>query len=78
MRKKVWEVNVDVTMSGYVYIRADSPEEAEAKVKELRFVASDLRNFCNTATEPYNEPVECEEDPDYYGLEDEEQEYYVS
>ena len=78
MSKKVWEVNVDVIMSGWVYIRADSPEEAEEKIKELRFTPSQLRNFCNVETKPYNEPVECEESPDYYGLEDEEQEYYVS
>jgi hypothetical protein len=40
-----YEVQIDVTMSGSLYIEADSEKEAIEKVKAKSFVASDLRNF---------------------------------
>ena len=38
-------IRVDVTMSGDVYIDANSKEEAIAKLNKMNFTASDLRNF---------------------------------
>lgn len=38
-------VNCDVTFSGNFYIRANSEEEAKAKVKGMSIVPSDIRNF---------------------------------
>lgn len=38
-------IKVDVTMSGDVYIDANSKEEAIAKLNKMYFTASDLRNF---------------------------------
>lgn len=43
---KTYEVMVDVVMSGYFYIEADTPEEAEKAAKDKSVVASDLRHFC--------------------------------
>ena len=46
-----YEVNVDVTMGGWLYVDAESKEEAERIAKEKLLVASDLRNFCHLSTE---------------------------
>lgn len=40
-----YKVQIDVTMSGTIYIDAESEKEAREKVKAKTFVASDLRNF---------------------------------
>ena len=42
---KEFVFTVDVTMSGDLYIEAETKEEAEKKFNEMYFVASDLRNF---------------------------------
>ena len=70
MSKKIYEVNVDIVFSKWIYLLADSEEEAEAKVKEMRFTASDLRDACWVQTEPYM-TTECNDgkDPEYYGIE---------
>ena len=42
---KEFVLTVDVTMSGDIYIEAETEEEAKKKFNEMYFVASDLRNF---------------------------------
>ena len=42
---KEYCIQVDVTMSGNVYVGADSKEEALAIVDKMNFRASDLTNF---------------------------------
>ena len=49
--EKTYEVRVDVVMTGSFYIEASSPEEAEAKAREMSVVSSDLRNFINNGIE---------------------------
>ena len=48
---KTYEVKVDVTMTGSIYIEADSPEEAKHMACNKRIVASDLRNFYENGIE---------------------------
>lgn len=43
--KKEYCIQVDVTMSGNVYVEASSKEEAIAMVDKMNFRASDLTNF---------------------------------
>lgn len=38
-------IRVDVTMSGSVYVDANSKEEAIAKVDKMNFKSSDLKDF---------------------------------
>ena len=56
---KEYAVTVDITMSGTIYVKADSQEEAEAMTygKAGYYTASDLRNFINVT----REVVESEE-----------------
>lgn len=56
---KEYAVTVDITMSGIIYVKADSQEEAEAEAygKAGYYTASDLRNFINVT----REVVESEE-----------------
>lgn len=42
---KEYSIHIDVTMSGNVYVSANSKEEAYKKAKEMSFVGSDLTNF---------------------------------
>ena len=42
---KEYCIQVDVTMSGNVYVEANSKEEAIAKVDKMNFRSSDLTNF---------------------------------
>ena len=42
---KEYCIQVDVTMSGNIYVEASSKEEAMAKVDKMNFRASDLTNF---------------------------------
>lgn len=44
-------IQVDVTMSGDVYINANSKEEALAKLQRMNFTGSDLSGFSNIATD---------------------------
>ena len=44
-------IQVDVTMSGHVYISANSKEEALAKLEKKYFTGSDLSGFSNIATD---------------------------
>lgn len=46
-----YEVQIDVTMSGTLYITADNEEQARKVAEAMQFVASDLRNFCQVSTE---------------------------
>lgn len=43
--KKTYEVQIDVTMSGNLYIEAETEEEAQRKVMYKNFTPSDLKNF---------------------------------
>lgn len=43
--KKTYEVHVDVTMGGNLYIEAETEEEAQRKVIDKNFTPSDLKNF---------------------------------
>lgn len=52
--KTEYEVQVDVTMSGSIYVEAESEKEAIAKVKAMTFVASDLKNFHEIGTDIYD------------------------
>ena len=49
--KKEFCVQVDVTMSGNVYVKASSKEEAERIAREMDFVGSDLTSFYWLGTE---------------------------
>lgn len=51
-------VTIDVTMSGDIYLEAETKEEAIKKAKEKYFNAHDLRDFHYLNTEI----VECEEE----------------
>lgn len=42
---KEFEVQIDVTMSGTIYIEAENEEQAEKIAKEKKFTPQDLRNF---------------------------------
>lgn len=42
---KQYRIQIDVTMSGDLYIEANSQEEAEKIAKEKHFTPSDLRWF---------------------------------
>ena len=42
---KEYEVHIDVTMSGTLYITAESESQARVVAESMQFVASDLRNF---------------------------------
>lgn len=44
-------IQVDVTMSGHMYISANSKEEALDKLQKMNFTASDLSGFSNIATD---------------------------
>lgn len=70
MAKKIYEVEADITFSKWVYLMADSVEEAEAKVRQMRFDASDMRDACWVQTDAYS-VTECNEghDAEYYGIE---------
>ena len=50
---KEYAVTVDITMSGTIYVKANSQEEAEAMAygKAGYYTASDLRNFINVTRE---------------------------
>lgn len=43
--KKEFCVQVDVTMSGNVYVNASNEQEAMKLVREIKFTPNDLRNF---------------------------------
>lgn len=59
--KKTYAVKVDVTMGGFFYVEADSPEEAERIVNEKRITPSDLRNFFHLDTD-IDEAIACEDE----------------
>lgn len=60
--EKEYAVNVDVTMSGTVYVKAASKEEAEKIVeREMSFTPSDLRNFYHVGPNHVLEVNESEE-----------------
>ena len=40
-----YEVQIDVTMSGTLYVTADNEAQARKVAEAMQFVASDLRNF---------------------------------
>lgn len=42
---KEFEVQIDVTMSGTLYITAENEQQARIVAEAMQFVASDLRNF---------------------------------
>ena len=44
-------VQVDVTMSGNIYVEAENEKEAIKKVRAMDFTSSDLRNFYWLSTE---------------------------
>ena len=46
-----YRITIDVTMSGDIYVEADSIEEAKKHAEGMYFVASDLRNFHQISTE---------------------------
>ena len=50
---KEYAVQVDITMSGTIYVNAENEEEAEAAAygKAGYYQASDLRNFINVTRE---------------------------
>ena len=50
---KEYAVTVDITMSGTIYVKANSQEEAEAMAygKAGYYTASGLRNFINVTRE---------------------------
>ena len=56
--KKTYEVQIDVTMSGNIYIEAETEEEAQRKVMDKNFTLSDLKNFWFVGSDI----VEIEED----------------
>lgn len=43
-------IHVDVTMSGNVYINANSKDEAMEKLQEMNFTSSDLNGFYQVDT----------------------------
>lgn len=55
---KEFRITIDVTMSGDIYIDAETKEEAIKKAKDKYFNAGDLRDFHYMSTEI----VDCEED----------------
>lgn len=68
--EKEYAVNVDVTMSGTVYVKAASEEEAQRIVeREMVFTPSDLRNFYHVGPNHVLE-VKTEEENENY-IEDE-------
>lgn len=42
---KEFEVQIDVTMSGTIYVTAENEQQAKIVAEAMQFVASDLRNF---------------------------------
>ena len=42
---KEFEIQIDVIMSGTVYVTAENEQQAKKAVNGMQFVASDLRNF---------------------------------
>ena len=44
-------IQVDVTMSGNIYVEAENEKEAIKKVRAMDFTSSDLRNFYWLSTE---------------------------
>lgn len=55
---KEFRITIDVTMSGDIYIDAETKEEAIKKAKDKYFNAGDLRDFHYMRTEI----VDCKED----------------
>lgn len=51
---KNFRVQVDVTMTGEIFIMAKSKKEAKEKAKEKYFVPSDLRTFSHIKTSVVN------------------------
>ena len=54
----IYQVQIDVTMTGEIYINAKNEREAQVKASNKYFVPSDLRNFRFL----YSEVVEVQED----------------
>lgn len=46
-----YEVQIDVTMSGSLYITAENEQQARKVAAAMEFVASDLKNFHEIGTE---------------------------
>ena len=55
---KEFRITIDVTMSGDIYINAETKEEAIKKAKDKYFNAGDLRDFHYISSDV----VDCEED----------------
>lgn len=53
-----FRITVDVTMSGDIYVEADSMEEAKRKINSRSWTHSDLNGFHYVG----REIVDCEED----------------
>lgn len=51
---KEFEVQIDVTMSGTLYITAENEDQARSTAEAMQFVASDLRNFYQVNAEVVN------------------------
>ena len=43
--RKTFKIQMDVTMSGNVYIEAETEEEAQRKIMDKNFTPSDLKHF---------------------------------
>ncbi|MBQ2349908.1 MAG: hypothetical protein II393_01375 [Cytophagales bacterium] len=46
-----YEVQIDVTMSGTLYITAENEQQARVVAEAMQFVASDLKNFYQVSAE---------------------------